>query len=60
MSFFNIIKKKKMLKNTLLKQNKDIKSQANESVKKENFISEKLNELSDSKEFESIDIEINQ
>jgi len=46
-----------MLKNTLLKQNKDIKSQANESVKKENFISEKLNELSDSKEFESIDIE---
>ena len=46
-----------MLKNTLLKKNKDIKSQANESVKKENFISEKLNELSDSKEFESIDIE---
>ena len=46
-----------MLKNTLLKQNKDIKSQTNESVIKENFISEKLNELSDSKEFESIDIE---
>ena len=34
-----------MLKNTLLKQNKDIKSQTNESVIKENFISEKLNEL---------------
>ena len=46
-----------MLKNTLLKQNKDIKSQTNESVIKENFISEKLNEFSDSKEFESIDIE---
>jgi len=46
-----------MLKNTFLKINKDLKSQANESIIKENFISEKLNEYSDSKDFESIDIE---
>ena len=46
-----------MLKNTFLKINKDLKSQANESIIKENFVSEKLNEYSDSKDFESIDIE---
>ena len=46
-----------MLKNTFLKINRDLKSQANESIIKENFISEKLNEYSDSKDFESIDIE---
>jgi len=46
-----------MLKNYLLKINKDKKSQINESEIKENYVSEKLNEYSDSKEFESIDIE---
>ena len=46
-----------MLKNVLLKINKDIKSQSNENILKDNFISEKINESSDSKEFESIDIE---
>ena len=46
-----------MLKNVLLKLNKDIKSQSNENILKNNFISEKINESSDSKEFESIDIE---
>ena len=46
-----------MLKNYLLKINKDKKSQINENEIKENYVSEKLNEYSDSKEFESIDIE---
>ena len=46
-----------MLKNVLLKINKDIKSQSNVNILKDNFISEKINESSDSKEFESIDIE---
>ena len=46
-----------MLKNYLLKINKDKKSHINESEIKENYVSEKLNEYSDSKEFESIDIE---
>ena len=46
-----------MLKNVLLKINKGIKSQSNENILKDNFISEKINESSDSKEFESIDIE---
>ena len=49
-----------MFKNALLKLNKgikDIKSQSNANIIKDNFISEKLNESSDSKEFESIDIE---
>ena len=46
-----------MLKNVLLKINKDIKSQSNGNILKDNFISEKINESSDSKEFESIDIE---